>query len=287
MPSGSKAREWFELGATALASELPGRFDRPTYLCPICLVAFTAEALDDGSLSVEHVPPRSVGGQELLLTCRRCNNSSGTKLDAHAKTKEEVRAAMAGMSNRPHKIRVTIGADRLNGTLLAAGGNYSLQIPAKLNKPGTAEALKNVAKAGTPLGVQYQPYADLGVKISWLRSGYLALFAWAGYKVALDPAMRIVREQILECDERKMITFTQKLPDEIPFTERRILQAIEPSWHRGWAVQFGRYVVQFPSPGDVDFYERLAAHALEPLVQYTTYQNKGWPTSPTFGLPAR
>ena len=54
-------------------------------------------------------------------------------------------------------------------------------------------------------------HADLGAKISWLRSGYLALFAVAVYKLSLDPAIQIVRRQILECDERTMVTFTSEL----------------------------------------------------------------------------
>ncbi|HEX4137050.1 MAG TPA: HNH endonuclease [Bryobacteraceae bacterium] len=34
-------------------------------------------------LSIEHVIPSSVGGQLKTLTCRTCNNQSGSALDAH------------------------------------------------------------------------------------------------------------------------------------------------------------------------------------------------------------
>ena len=64
-----KKREWFELGAASVARERPGMFDQPTYPCPICLTPFTIEALADKRLSAEHVPPKSVGGHELVLTC--------------------------------------------------------------------------------------------------------------------------------------------------------------------------------------------------------------------------
>lgn len=116
------------------------------------------------------------------------------------------------------------------------------------------------------------------------RSGYLALFAVAGYRVPLDPAMQIVRCQILECDERKMVTFTSELPHDIPFTERRIVRVLAPEWHQGWAVQFGRYLVHFPSLGDMTFYNRMAAHT-DGRAYVTTCRNNGWPTEPTFGLP--
>ena len=86
MATDRKKREWSELGAASVTRERPGMFDQPTYPCPICLTPFTIEALADKRLSAEHVPPKSVGGQELVLTCTSCNNLAGTKLDAHAKT---------------------------------------------------------------------------------------------------------------------------------------------------------------------------------------------------------
>jgi hypothetical protein len=90
-------------------------------VCPICRKPFTVEALDDGRLSKEHVPPQSVGGHELLLTCTACNNTAGTKLDAAAKTKEDVRLAMTGGPDRPHRIKATIGGITVNGQLLREG----------------------------------------------------------------------------------------------------------------------------------------------------------------------
>ena len=39
-------------------------------LCPICL--------DPEPTSEEHVPPQSLGGRVMTLTCNRCNNDLGT-----------------------------------------------------------------------------------------------------------------------------------------------------------------------------------------------------------------
>lgn len=44
-------------------------------ICPICL---TPEPT-----SREHVPPRSIGGNALILTCERCNNEFGSKYEPH------------------------------------------------------------------------------------------------------------------------------------------------------------------------------------------------------------
>jgi hypothetical protein len=119
----------------------------PTYVCPICRNPFTVEALDSGRLSVEHVPPQSVGGRELFLTCTACNNTAGTQLGASAKMKEELRLAMVGSASRPHRVRATIGEIRVNGQLHAKDGSYSLTIPKELNKPGTSEVLQRLGRS--------------------------------------------------------------------------------------------------------------------------------------------
>ena len=284
MTNEGKKREWFDLGAESFARVRPGLYDRPTYPCPICLTTFTIEALVEKQLSAEHVPPESLGGRELLLTCRSCNNSAGTKLDAHAKIKEDVQLAFAGTLEHSHRVRAMFGDLVVNAELHTSRGTYSLQVPAKINKPGTSHALQNAARMGAQLMVEHKRYADLGAKISWFRSGYLALFAVAGYELALNPAFEIVRKQILECDERKMITFTSELSENIPLTVKRILRVLAPEWHNGYAVEFGRYFVHFPALGDTSFYDRMAVHAFEPITHYT-YQYLGWPSDATFGLP--
>lgn len=134
--------------------------------------------------------------------------------------------------------------------------------------------------------VQYRRFSELGAKISWFRAGYLALFAVAEYAFALDPAMEIVRRQILECDERRMVTFTSEASDDIALSVHRILRVRAPDWHRGWAVEFGRYFPHFPSAGDMDFYDRMGTCGSAVAPYTTTYEYVGWPTEPTFGRAA-
>lgn len=278
-----RKRTWFDRGANAYKRIRPDEYDSPTYSCPICLTPFTSDALSDGRLSSEHVPPASVGGRQLLLTCKSCNNSSGTKLDADAHLKELVRSAMSGKREHKERVRATIGSLRVNAEVHLMQGKYSLVVPPTINKPGTHDALKNLARAGAPVTVEYRKFSELGAKISWFRSGYLALFAVTGYELALDPAIEIVRRQILECDERKMVTFTSEISADTPLTVHRIWRVRAPSWHRGWAVQFGRYFVHFPSPGDMTFYDRMATNGSSVTPYDTTYEYQGWPSDPDFG----
>lgn len=188
-----KKRDWFDRGAAAYASVRAEQHAEPIYPCPICLTPFAVDALVDGRLSSEHVPPESVGGHELVLTCKRCNNSAGTKLDADAAVKELVRSAMAGTREHRERVRAAIGDLRVNAEVHLSGGRYSLVVPRHVNKPGTAAALKAAVQLGSSMTVEYRRFSELGAKISWFRPGYLALSAVAGYAFALDPAMEIVR----------------------------------------------------------------------------------------------
>ena len=102
-----KPREWrerrFVEGAAALRRHLAaiGRPDAlpPTgehYVCPCCMRVHGHEALSNGMLTIEDVPPKSVGGRWLVLTCKQCNSTAGTRLDEQARLREEQLDFFAG-----------------------------------------------------------------------------------------------------------------------------------------------------------------------------------------------
>ncbi|HVN15379.1 MAG TPA: hypothetical protein VMT73_06530, partial [Anaerolineales bacterium] len=55
------------------------------YLCPICGKHYPKESAKNGELTLEDVPPQSMRGTGLLLTCKTCNSQAGYKIDAHIK----------------------------------------------------------------------------------------------------------------------------------------------------------------------------------------------------------
>lgn len=50
--------------------------DKILYPCPICLHGYLKDFKN--SLSDEHVPPLSLGGKKMVITCCNCNNNSAT-----------------------------------------------------------------------------------------------------------------------------------------------------------------------------------------------------------------
>ncbi|GAA0462761.1 HNH endonuclease [Actinoplanes campanulatus] len=95
--------EWFKDGARAFRSVqsrygrahlLPPEID--LYPCPLCLRdLYVIGAIEAGELTREHVPPHSLGGRWLALTCRSCNNKAGTFFDAEAEKQERMRSFLS------------------------------------------------------------------------------------------------------------------------------------------------------------------------------------------------
>ena len=63
--------------------------------CPLCLTWFDMTSVDQ--LSQEHIIPSAVGGELLTLTCVRCNNTQGAKLDFHLAQAMKALDGLAGL----------------------------------------------------------------------------------------------------------------------------------------------------------------------------------------------
>lgn len=90
-------------------------------MCPLCMTYFDRSALNtksDNHLTLEHVPPESVGGKVATLTCKLCNNQAGSKLDSSLKKKIDIDSFFNFTPNVELNARYNI-ADKYktNGTL--------------------------------------------------------------------------------------------------------------------------------------------------------------------------
>jgi hypothetical protein len=103
-----RARDWFDLGARALAAAQPGL--PAGYGCPLCRRLFSTPE----GLTVEHVPPKSVGGRPLVLTCEGCNSKDGHELAHHIQAEAElteIRTGRRSIRGRYTQYGETLGAD--------------------------------------------------------------------------------------------------------------------------------------------------------------------------------
>jgi hypothetical protein len=204
MPSKNtlKRLEWFKKGVEALAYARP---DAPRlYCCPICLRGFD----NPNILTIEDVPPKSIGGKPLVLTCGVCNNRSGHLLDAHIKTGRDLREIAQG--KRDTRIRFGMDGHTITANaLFRPGGIYITGVPensdphahrslfAKLNE--VAATGSKDWKFSIELIVRHNPWREA---VGWLRVAYLYAFAALGYNFILRPELNIIREQFQKPNDR-------------------------------------------------------------------------------------
>jgi len=286
MNDPGKSRAWFDQGYEAfsrtfprLAIEHPGE---KFYVCPICVRPITEFGLEAGFLSREDVPPKSLGGRPMVLTCHECNSQGGHGADVHAHREEKHFNLLSGGVVRGKARLVTeSGSIPID---LSAGGGGLLMFGVSGAAPPSARGLIDQdfgsmkrGEAAVKFTIQLDDYSKPRSAASWLRSAYLTLFAAFGYKFILRPELNLIRERILKPESDAPETFRVIRPQ---IGAPSILRVDSPDIFRAYVVAFGRNIIYLPRYGDMMLYERLAAHPNTNVVL------KGleypWPSGPVF-----
>jgi len=198
----------FQYGSAAIAKYTNG--DYSLYYCPICGVGYPeSSAIAGADLTLEDVPPKSVGGKPILLTCRQCNSSAGHKIDVCTASKrkfEEFGRVVCGHENGTIPFVTLSMADFSIATSICTERSFDVMPLPNANPPATIEKYKeylgNLA-ANNVNGFEFklsmtQKYDHRFYKLSQLKSAFLLMFAWLGYRFAFDPRLEVVRRQIQE-----------------------------------------------------------------------------------------
>jgi hypothetical protein len=245
---------WFDLGAQAFAAARPGA--PHVYCCPLCIRGF--EPGSSADLSLEDVPPKSVGGKPLLLTCTRCNNTHGTLLDSHLKAGAELSEVLEGTRETWGRLRV--GDDRMTvkGTVFAEN-NHLVEVPGKGNPPERdavqthLESLTSGDEFHFELSLRYDEWKE---RLAWLRVAYLYLSALLGYTFVLREVLNPIRDQFNHPSERIVPQVIRTLVDPTPGDF--IVSVSQPAELVSFAVKLQRWMFFFPGFVDTeDFYARL------------------------------
>lgn len=199
----------FERGVAGYASCTGD--SRGLYRCPICLTGYGREEAETGRLlTLEHVPPESIGGRRIALTCRECNSESGRTVDAALDRLQHwasLPLAVRGVGSYAGPAEVTLAGVTLNAELALGPDGNQIAVPRERNNPAEYDEamgkLESSGGAGVDISVQTTHRFNTDhAGLSLLRAGYLAAFARFGYTFALHARLAQVREQILRPDER-------------------------------------------------------------------------------------
>jgi hypothetical protein len=194
MSKKEKLEYLFDLYVANLQNLAPK--SKPVFVCPLCLRKISKPQNLDDVVSEEHIIPDSLGGNITTLTCRKCNNDDGSRLDAHL----------------IQRIRVEQGDYSINSRITVGDGEFGADIYFS-NKKDTPNTIVGVSKQSNPKSVEIARIAleanpeeiSLNLKLGYnyraslvglIRIAYLMMFRYFGYSYILRDCVEQIRRQI-------------------------------------------------------------------------------------------
>jgi hypothetical protein len=273
----------FRYGSKAIAKYLNG--DSSLYYCPICSLGYPeSSAITGDNLTIEHVPPESAGGKPILLTCRNCNSLLGRTIDV----------STANSKRFEKDANIVFGQDK--GTIPFATLSFGdFQVTTSIHREDSLD-IRPLERANSPIilnkykkhlmnhshDLQFNvsishKYDNRLFKLSYLKSAFLLIFAWLGYRYAFDTRLYIVRQQLQKPESDILGTrFWIEGNGSMPLNKIMLLSSPLPIL----LVSFNSFCIILPSLESTgDTYDSLSRHWERG--QKVTFQTKmcvNWPT---------
>ena len=191
------------------------------FVCPLCFRIFDRDALVDGTLTIEHIIPSSIGGRLTTLTCRDCNNQAGSELEANLVQEARVDDIFRARLSTSIRSVVAVGEGEQAADVsffdegeLAVVINGLPQHTNPVQQELVEAALSNGArsfKITSNFG-----YRHLPAQVAKIRSAYLMMFRYFGYAYIRDSRFDDLRKLFVTPDENSpYIAGLFELPDPI------------------------------------------------------------------------
>ena len=195
---------------------------RGNIACPICFKRVTAgEASAGKSVTLEHVPPKFIGGKARCLTCKKCNADTGLKIDQ-----------VAAISKQHIKVTVDISGKRDSFYINHEGKEIT---PAF--RGYTIQDIRNLQNSGSgtfTMGIKI--LNQEAVNTSWLKAAYLAVFSLLGpdegYSYVRGNRLDTIRQQILDpVNQRSIAKYVTDSPKNfLPDRDIFLVSQPAPCW---------------------------------------------------------
>ena len=176
-------------------------FDSGNNRCPICLCEFKRTDVEKGTkVTLEHVPPKTLGGSPLCLTCKTCNNKASV-IEQHAFKMLKARKEWTEHKGVP--IVVNIGGFKKKSRYFPNEINASFPSQIKHLRGGKIDigSIPHNVHLDKNLGFSLNiPQRDDFEFVSMIKSAYLTIFSLLGvngYRFAENEGLKLVREQIM------------------------------------------------------------------------------------------
>ena len=177
---------------------------KDNYACPICLSKY--DKIDgDVPLTLEDAPQKSLGGSTNTLTCKKCNNEAGFKIDHHLVSRLNELDNAKFLPNTEVKVKANIDGNNVNATLkIDQNGIMTIFHSTRNNNPIILGEVMPKLKKDKIIDFSFIRKNIIPDNLDYavLKSAYIILFQYTGYKIILTPDYDIIRKQILEPQNR-------------------------------------------------------------------------------------
>lgn len=249
--------------------------------CPLCFTPFTrTEASSGRTVTLEHVPPKALGGRVLCLTCKSCNVGAGREVDQ--------------LAARNVRTRFPVTVD-----ILGKKDSFMLSPQGKALTPPfkgfTKDDFDRLDRAGGRFTMSIQVSDPRLVAVSSIKSAYLALFSLFGSPGAYDyvggRALEDVRRLLLDPvrnANQEAGKYVQSVPEDRRLApegrpEPDIMLVTEP--HACWMVRVRDHLVYLPLDGNGDESAPLSDWYIKKLGGRTTQMTiAAWWMFQEFGI---
>jgi len=182
-------------------------------------------AVDDGGdnpLTLEDAPPKALGGKPVVLTCKKCNNIAGSKIDVHLVERLREIDDRQFLPGTEVKVKIKVGDETFRATIsVDEKGTPSVHHSEKNNHPKKlAEAMKQLTKGSVINPEFFSRVIPENLEYALLKTGYILAFQKLGYSLMLDPCFDVVRQQLQDPETPIYptgfwLTYTVTLPEGI------------------------------------------------------------------------
>ena len=186
-----KRRELFEVFAANLQLYCPDV--RDTFVCPLCKRPFPRELIDD-YLSLAHIVPKRLGGTDCVLTCKDCNNQTGTRFESEVVKEERFANLLSGTG------RTNVSLEPEGNVIPAiwdrAPGQHHFTV--QDGRETAKLALLNQIQEKGELQIRFRGFNRPNRDRSLLTSALLLAFRQFGYEYILTAAADDVRALLFD-----------------------------------------------------------------------------------------
>lgn len=175
------------------------------YICPICLGEFDNINDEKNPLTLEDAPPKSLGGKADILTCKKCNNTCGHKIDFHLTERLREIDEEKLPAGSEIKVKIQVNNETLNATISPnEDGTISVFHSNKNNNPEKLSNQMLNLEGNALVNMEYLKSRIIPENLEYalLKTGYLLSFKKFGYSLLFEECFNQVREQLLNPEKK-------------------------------------------------------------------------------------